>query len=42
MEPSIQLKAESIKFIPIDKYDQNFTFVVNGEEYHTSRLVADL
>ena len=39
---SIKLKTESIMFIPIDTYDQNFTFIVNGEEYHSSRLVADL
>lgn len=42
MNPTIQLKLESIMHIPMDKYDQDFTFIVNGEEYRTSRIFADL
>ncbi|KAK8842759.1 hypothetical protein M9Y10_025623 [Tritrichomonas musculus] len=35
------LSIESIKEIPFEKYDNDFTFVVNGKEYKTSRFFAD-
>lgn len=38
----IQLKLSAFLGIPIDKYDKNFTFIVNGEEFKTSRIVSDL
>ena len=38
----IQLKYSSIARVPIQIYDQDFMFVVNGEEFVTSRLVSDL
>lgn len=31
-----------LKGIPFDKYEQNFTFIVNDKEFHTSRFLADL
>ena len=36
------LSCENVKNIPIDKYEQNFTFIVNGKRYQTSRVKADL
>lgn len=38
----IQLQATSILKVPINSYDQNFSFIVNGEEFKTSRLFSDL
>ena len=34
--------AANIKSIPFDKYEKNFTFIVNGKRYEKSRFVADL
>ena len=31
-----------LKWIPFERYDQNFTFIVNGKEFRTSRFLADL
>ena len=36
------LSAESLNDIPFHKYENNFTFIVNGKQYRTSRVVADL
>ncbi|KAK8867177.1 hypothetical protein M9Y10_010153 [Tritrichomonas musculus] len=36
------LGLKNWKGIPIDKYDQDFTFVVDGKKYSTPRFVADL
>lgn len=38
----IKLKPSSILSVPINSYEQNFTFIVNDEEYKTSRLLSDL
>lgn len=38
----IQLKLESVLDLPIEIYDKDFTFIVNGEEYKTNRIIADL
>lgn len=32
----------NLKNIPIDKYDKNFTFIVNSKKYQTNRLYADI
>ena len=32
----------AIDQIPFEKYDQNFTFIVDGKQYHTCRILADL
>lgn len=34
--------ALDIKSIPLDKYEKDFTFIVNEKRYKTSRFVADL
>lgn len=39
---TIQLKIASILEVPIDSYAEEFTFVVNGQEFRTSRLLSDL
>ena len=41
-EIKIKLNPNSILNIPLEKYDNNFTFIVNGEKFQTNRIVADL
>lgn len=36
------LSLEVAKSIPYDKYEHDFTFIVNGKQYKTSRVIADL
>ena len=36
------LNIDKIKSIPLDKYEKNFTFIVNGKPYPTNRFIADL
>lgn len=38
----IQLKTESILKVPLGSYSNDFLFIVNGEEFRTSRIIADL
>lgn len=38
----ISFNASSILDIPLKKYDEDFEFIVNGEKFKTSRIVADL
>lgn len=38
----IQLKTTRISNIPLEKYEKNFTFIVNGEQFQTNRIIADL
>lgn len=38
----IGLDLEIIKKIPFDKYDKDFTFIINCKQYKTSRFVADV
>ena len=42
LNTQIRLKQSSILAVPIQNYDNDFTFIVNGEEFKTSRLVSDL
>ena len=34
--------TRNVKMIPFDKYDKNFTFIVDGKRYETSRFIADI
>ena len=36
------MKFSNIKSIPFDKYEKNFTFIVNGRRIQTSRFLADI
>ena len=36
------LGIDNLKNVPFHKYESDFTFVVNGERYETTRYVADL
>ncbi|KAK8888785.1 hypothetical protein M9Y10_033524 [Tritrichomonas musculus] len=36
------LNSEVIKYLPFDKYEKDFTFIVDDKEYKTSRFVADI
>lgn len=42
MQQSIKLQFESISQVPLNKYEKDFTFIVNGEKFITSKIVADL
>ena len=39
---NICLKPSCVLNIPIDTYEKDFTFIVNGIEFKTSRFIADL
>ena len=36
------LNAEVMQTIPFEKYEQDFIFIVNGKEFNTNRLFADI
>ncbi|KAK8854452.1 hypothetical protein M9Y10_017014 [Tritrichomonas musculus] len=38
----IQLEYSSILQVPLQNYYNDFTFIVNGQEFQTSSLIADL
>lgn len=38
----IQLNISSILKVPLEKYGNDFVFIVNGEEFKTSRLISDI
>lgn len=38
----IKLKKSSILHIPFESYEKDFKFIVNGIEFQTSRVIADL
>lgn len=38
----IQLKTEAVLNIPLQNYQQDFCFIVNGEEFRTSFIISDL
>lgn len=42
MKQFIKLQTESILQIPLNQYEKNFTFIVNGKSYYTSKFIADL
>ncbi|KAK8835829.1 hypothetical protein M9Y10_040377 [Tritrichomonas musculus] len=42
LNKQIQLNFSSILQVPIQSYSNEFTFVVNGKEFQTSRLISDL
>ena len=39
---SIKLQLKSILQVPLNKYEKDFTFIVNGERFQTSHFIADL
>lgn len=39
---TLELQTESILQVPIQKYNKNFTFIVNSKKYETSSICADL
>lgn len=41
-QDQIKLNQSSILKVPFDQYDKDFLFIVNGEEFKTSRIIADL
>lgn len=41
-ENTIQLESSSILKVPLESYYRDFTFIVNGEEFKTSRIISDI
>lgn len=39
---TIQIKPSCILTVPLQTYDNEFTFIVNNEEFKTSRLISEL
>lgn len=39
---NFSLNIDNIKDIPFDKYFKDFTFIVDGKRYETSRIIADI
>ena len=42
MKNYIKLQANSVKQVPLQNFEKDFTFMVNGVEFKTSRLQAEL
>ena len=42
MTNSIKILTDSVLHIPLQKYDKDFTFIVNSKIYKTSSFIADL
>lgn len=42
MNTLISLKIGPMPYVPFDNYPRDFTFIVNKEEYHTNKLIADI
>ena len=42
MNTLASLKIGPISYVPFDNYPKDFTFIVNKEEYHTNKIVADI
>ena len=42
MSNAIKLQTQSILQVPISSYEKDFTFIVNGREFKTSKIIADL
>lgn len=38
----IKIEPSCLLTVPLQTYDNNFSFIVNGEEFKTSRLISDL
>lgn len=41
-ENIIQLEVSSISRVPLQKYEKDFTFFVNGEEFKTTKIISDI
>ena len=39
---SLKLQTSCIRNVPFQNYEKDFTFIVNGEEFKTSKFVSDL
>lgn len=42
MSDFVKLQTKSILDIPFSRYEKDFAFIVNGEEFQTSQFIADL
>lgn len=42
MISTIELKPQSILFAPLQNFPNDFTFIVNGEQFQTTKIIADL
>ena len=41
-EPQVFLKTKAVLNVPFETYDKDFTFIVNGKEFKTSRLQSEI
>lgn len=39
---NFSLSSNNLKDLPFQKYDKDFTFILNGKRYQTTRVIADL
>lgn len=42
MSIKFEFQTSSVLHLPLESYQKDFTFIINGEEISTSRFVADL
>lgn len=42
MKNKVLLQTDSLLHIPLDKYENDFTFIVNSDKYKTNSFIADL
>ena len=42
VNPNFAFSLENLNRIPFDKYEKDFTFIVEGKEYKTHRIIAHL
>ena len=38
----IELEYSAILQVPLDKFENDFTFIVNGEEFQTNKIISTL
>lgn len=39
---NFSLDVQNVNHLPFQRYEKNFTFIVNGKVYETTRIIADL
>lgn len=38
----VQLQTNSVKYVPLNAYESDFVFIVNGEKFKTNKFISDL
>ena len=42
MNITFKLQTDSIMQVPLRNYENNFTFIINGDQFETNKIIADL